>query len=499
MGYRALSQAATVLSYAVLVRNMSEQAFGVINLLYAFIPIVATLGSLGIDTTVRRFQPEYLRTGQFGLADWLIRTARFARFGSNLLLIAVMLLAWQWIAPWFELAPYRFDFAVFSVLILLYFQVNILQFSLASQMLHQYSVGSISILSIGKLLAYLSLAYFHQLSLRNAILADTCAYGLAYAFLAVAHRRVRSAKGVVGERRRPEEMRRLKRFALFSHLTDSASLLTFTETDRLFVAALINAIAAGAYAFYARLSDMAASMLPQKLFDNLIQPLFFAIPIQEASEKVPRYFTLLLNINMAYQLPLIMFSAVYHHEIVRVVSGGKFIEYSLLLPLVIAFATSENILSVPVTMVAQYREKAGIILKSQLLGLYEIAAMLVLVPLAGLVGAVIAAGTFHLFRNLFVWWSVRKDAIWTNLPAVLLWATTVWGLGAWLCVLLKRQLPTEPVLALACGALVCALGSLIYLRTPAICASDRQILGNVLHGQEGRLLRWMGLLPAASQ
>ena len=38
---------------------MSEQDFGIFNLLYAFIPVVSTLASLGLEQVLRRFQPEY--------------------------------------------------------------------------------------------------------------------------------------------------------------------------------------------------------------------------------------------------------------------------------------------------------------------------------------------------------------------------------------------------------------------------------------------------------
>ena len=61
IGYRAISQVATLLGYIVLVRALTEQSFGVLSLLYAFIPVVSTLASLGLEQTLRRFQPEYLR------------------------------------------------------------------------------------------------------------------------------------------------------------------------------------------------------------------------------------------------------------------------------------------------------------------------------------------------------------------------------------------------------------------------------------------------------
>ena len=61
MAFRKLQ---TVLSYIVLVRGMQVHAFGVYNLFYSFIPVITTLASFGLEQTLRRFQPEYLRTGQ---------------------------------------------------------------------------------------------------------------------------------------------------------------------------------------------------------------------------------------------------------------------------------------------------------------------------------------------------------------------------------------------------------------------------------------------------
>ena len=71
--FRVLSQVSTLASYIVLVRAMSEHEFGVLSLLYAFIPVVSTTASLGIEQTLRRFQPEYLRAGNYSTATWLLR------------------------------------------------------------------------------------------------------------------------------------------------------------------------------------------------------------------------------------------------------------------------------------------------------------------------------------------------------------------------------------------------------------------------------------------
>ena len=190
--YRAVSQVATALSYIVLVRGMQEHAFGIYNLFYSFIPVITTLASFGLEQTLRRFQPEYLRTGKLAASAWLVRFVAGARFASTLLMIAVILLAWNLIAKRFDLIGYRVDFAIFGVLIVLFLQSTILQLNLASHMMHQYSVGSVAAMSVGKLLAYVAITVFGTLTLRAAILADIAAYSLGYILLSFALRRLRA-------------------------------------------------------------------------------------------------------------------------------------------------------------------------------------------------------------------------------------------------------------------------------------------------------------------
>ncbi|MGH8277604.1 MAG: hypothetical protein ACRETH_13015, partial [Steroidobacteraceae bacterium] len=154
VGLRAVSQIGTVLSYIVLVRAMQEEAFGVYNLFYSFIPVVATLASFGLEQTLRRFQPEYLRSGQAALAARLVRFVASARFAVSVIMLGVILLGWNVIAPHFSLEAYRADFALFGILVVLSLQSLILQLSLAAHMLHIYSVGSMAALAIAKLVAY---------------------------------------------------------------------------------------------------------------------------------------------------------------------------------------------------------------------------------------------------------------------------------------------------------------------------------------------------------
>jgi O-antigen/teichoic acid export membrane protein len=496
IGFRAVSQLATVLSYVVLVRGLSEQALGVYSLLYSVIPIMGTVASFGLDQVLKRFQPEYLRAGNTAAAAWLVRLVTMGRFVSNAVLLVVIIAAWGIVSRPFHLTEHRQDFELFSFVVLLYFQVILLQSSLAAHMQHRYSVGSVAVLGVGKLVAYLLAYRFFVFSLHAALIADLAAFLLTYGYLLLSHRR--HTMPVSGEARwRPAvgERRRLWRYALTNNFNESSSLLLHVQMDNLFIAALMNPLAVGAYAFYTRLNEMAANLIPPRLFENVVQPMFYSTRREEAAQRLPRYVTLMINISMLVQWPLVAFSLVYHKELVAVVFHGKFIESSLLLPVIVAFALTNNVISTPITMTALFDERASLILRSQLFAIYQVVAMFTLVPLFGLYGAAIATGTLHLFRNLWVWWHVRDTARWLNVRAALVTGGAIWCTAIACCFAVKWTWHTPPMVQLAFGVLICVIAMLVYVRSSAMARSDREIIASVLHGRESRVLRWVGLAP----
>jgi O-antigen/teichoic acid export membrane protein len=494
--FRGLSQIATVLSYVVLVRGMPKADFGVFNLLYSFIPVLGTVASLGLEQILRRYQPEYLQLGNAGAAASLVRFIASARFALNIVLIGALLLAWSYLAPIFHLGPYRVQFAFFSVLLILHFQAQILALSMAAHMLHRFSVGSIAILSIGKLIGYCAMFATGSLTLNRAIFVDTVAYALVYLFMTVVHRRYCVPRGVRVPPLPPRtERKRLFRYGVFNNFNDAGSFLLGGAADNFFIAAFIDPISVGIYSFYNRLNEMAINVLPVRLFDNIIQPLFFSIKPAEAKQKIRLLFTFLLDINLILMWPIFAFTIVYHDELVQVIFGGKFIEFAWLLPLII-LSSVINSIAVPVTLVAQYEEKAGSILLSKIFVVYNVVAMLVLLPILGLYGAILARGSAETFKNLFIWWRVRDRAQWTNAGPLLLTAVLLWGAVIAADYALKQYVGGPGILQLTCGVLTSLVGLLVYIRTPAIAASDRVILASILHGRETRALHWLGLSRA---
>jgi O-antigen/teichoic acid export membrane protein len=494
IAYRIASQLATAIGYVVLVRAMSKEDFGVFSLLYSFIPLVGTAASLGLEQTLRRFQPEYLRQGGVRPAVWLVQRVATLRLATNLVVLALVLLAWDHIAPRFDLGGSRRPFEIFCFLILLHFQTQILQMSLAGYMLHRFSVGSIALLSGVKLVGYSTLALTGGLTLRAAILVDLASYAVVYVFLRTMYARKCTA-GVSKEPYRPtgEERKRLVKYGLFNNFNDAGTLFLDSRIDNFFIAAFMNSVAVGIYSFYMRLNEMAMNVLPGRLFDNVIQPMFFAVKPAESRTRLPQYFTFLLNANLLVLWPLLAFSVAYHSELIHVVFGGKFVEQSWLLPMIIGFATV-NSFSTPVALVAQYEEKPHIQLLSKVFALYNVGALIVLIPIFGLYGAALAIGSSQILKNVFVWWFVRGRASWINAGPAIVIGATLWGGAVALCLAIKASVGAPALAQLAIGAVVIGTAALIHVRSAALCASDREILLRLFQGREVGLLRVLGLL-----
>jgi O-antigen/teichoic acid export membrane protein len=494
IAYRVASQVATVLSYIVLVRAMHKEDFGVLSLLYSFVGLVGTAASLGLEQTLRRFQPEYLKVGNIGAAAWLVKRIAALRFLTNCVVLGAVVLAWTYVAPYFGLGPYRTQFLFFCILILVYFQTQILQLTMAAHMLHRFSVGSVAMLSYGKLVWYSLLAAAGALTLRNAIFADTLAYITIYVFLRLMYRR-HCAVNVPAEPHKPspEDSKRLFRYGLFNNFNDAGTFFLESRIDNFFIAGFMNTVSVGIYSFYLRLNEMAINLLPGRLFDNVIQPMFFAVKPADADRRLPLYFTFLLNMNLLVLWPLLAYAVAYHAEIVRVMFGGKFIEKSWLLCVFMGFATL-NSFATPVALVAQYEEKAHIQLLSKMFAIYNVLALFVLVPALGLYGAALSIGSAAFLKNGFVWWHMRRRAVWVNARSSTFASVALWGSAVGLCYAIKTVIAAPPLVQLIIGIVVFAGFALIHVRGPILCASDRELLLRLFQGKETRLLRVLGFL-----
>jgi O-antigen/teichoic acid export membrane protein len=489
--FRIPAQISTLLGYVVLVRWLTETEFGVYSLFYAMLPMIGTLMSFGMENTLNRYQPEYLRKGENRLANRLSRNVGLLRLATTGVFCATVLVFWSDIAPFFKIADYREQFMLFAVLIITHFQCQILAISLSAHLLQKYSIGLTAVFSMLKLSGYGLAFLLHVFTLRTAIVVDLIAYFIFYVCLKYAYMRKPDHRKGAEATLPPEEKKRLFRYAAYYSFNDVGTLTLDTRKDNFFIAALMDTVSVGAYAFAQRFNEMLGRVSPMHLLESVVQPLFVSLDHKRDPQRIHRYFSLLMTVALGARLPLLAFTAAYHREIVLVLFDGRFLDYSYLLPVTAMFSLG-FVISVPVTLVAQLQEKAQFVLASKIFGVFGIAASILLIPVMGVLGAVIAGGSAIVMKNLFIWWFVRDLARWTNAWRFTLRAALIWGGFALAVLLQQRWVAGNAILALITGLVIWSAFFLLQIRAAA-SPDERRIVGDLFSGRERKFLRLLGV------
>ena len=140
----------------------------------------------------------------------------------------------------------------------------------------------------------------------------------------------------------------------------------------------------------------------------------------------------------------------------------------------------------------QLEEKAQFVLASKIFGLVGIAASLLLIPIMGVLGAVVGGGSAIVMKNLFIWWFVRDLARWTNAWRFAMRAALIWGAFALVVLLQQRWVGGNAILELATGLVIWSAFFLLQIRAAA-SPDERRIVGSLFSGRERKLLQLLGV------
>ena len=410
----------------LLVRALSEFDYGVYNLLYSVIGLTGMIASLGIGNTLQRFIPEYYQKGEFRIAHNLYRTTSLLQLITNVLILGLSLIFWQEIAPLIKLTEYKHYFMLFTLVIFLHKQRNMLEICLASYFLHKYSKGIGCIFSLIKVIGYGTIILLEK-NLWFAIITDLSAYFIVFATLQILYiNKIPFSLGSL-DRFSKDEKKRVAKYAIFYNFNDTGTGLLSANFDNFIIVMFLNPVAVGAYSFCRNLVYLIESLLPTSYFMEVIRPAFFSTGTSSDNQKFTSFFQNMIKIESLFSIPCFFLLLIYSHDIITIIFNGKFITYS---PMVsgIFFFTVLNSFAFPVELIAQLKEKADIFLYSKIFAVYNLIADVLLINLFGIWGAVFATGTAILGKNLFIWYFIKEDASFKGMESFFLKIVFFWML-----------------------------------------------------------------------
>ena len=475
--FRAISIPATIVGSILLVRLLSEEQYGVYNILYALLPAVIAVLSFGLDNSVSRYIPEFVKDGEFRLAKRLGQVAQLIRLLTSTAAMLALIVFWEHWSEWLNITAYRGVFIIFAALLLFHLQYSLLSTILSSYLLHKYSVGAGAGVAVFKTVGY---AFFW---LRGGDLVYVLFLELGiFAFFTIALFAAELTKIDNSKGRRStlgtQSRRRIIRYAAYYNFNDIGAFTLGNKIDVFFLAAIISPTAVGAYSLATMISHLTRQISPVAFFETVIKPLFFSLDHVTQAEDVTKHFQLLVKLTLIFSFPLAAFLASFHSPIVSIVFAGRFQDHSYLIGVIMSFSLVSRV-GVVVSLIAQLAEKAGIVLASKIFVVYNVIAILWLVPRYGVLGAAIATGTALVFKEVFIWWHVRDLASLHGLGRFLIVNLVYWFGFAGISILI-RNFTANSVTELMLGTLLFSVFLFFYMRLELMSIREKQFLRSAL-------------------
>lgn len=495
--FKTFAQLFGVGATILLVRALSESEYGIYNLLHALIGLIGTIASLGLSDTLQRYIPEYYQKGEFKIAHNLIRMASVIRFITDTVILCFILSLWDTIAPVLKLTEHKSIFTLFTLVVLLHHQRNIVETALSSYFLHKFSKPIAAIFSMMRATGY-GLALFLDFRLWYVIIVDISAYLVVVILLHIVYSRKIPVSSGIRNHISKIERKRLTRYAMFYNFNNSGLGVLNANFDNFILVMMLTPAAVGAYAFCVRISIQITSLLPTKYFKDIIKPAFFsACTAMDQDLRTTYFFQSLIRINFIFAVPCLFFLLVFINDIVHICFGGKYIEYTPVLCTIFFFSIINTI---PIGTVAQLREKADIILYSKAFAVYNLIADFVLIYFWGIWGAVFATATATLGKNMFVWYFVRESASFKGMLYFFTKILFFWSIAAPAIHSSLTYIADSPFLRLGIGGLLFFCAFLLQFQCNFFKTHEKKIFFDLSRNSPPwihTLMHRMKLLPYA--
>jgi O-antigen/teichoic acid export membrane protein len=489
---QGLGRLVGLLVVILLVRALTEEAFGAYNVYFSIIGMIGTVFSFGIPNTLARFLPEYHKKHNDRFAHNLHRYASFARFGSNVILLALFWVFWERITVFLGIAAYAELFVVFALIVLTHFQVRILDITLSAYLLQKHSFGSQLLFGIAKLVGYWLLLFSSTVSLEQVLLVDRVAYIAMYAWLKVAYYRNAPPPVDAAQVDTRVERKRLFRYAFFYNFSDFGQFSVGNKIDVLFLAAMTEPITVGAYSLARKFERIITNLLPVKFFQGVVRPLFFTLDADSDPQKVSTYFQILTKLTYICLFPLFAGMIAAYTSISAAFLDGKFLEFADLVAVIFVFALLAGVQK-PLMLVIQLREKADFVLKSKLFGILNLVLLVVLIPPLGGIGAAVATGVAGVLSRIYLWSAVRRSLDLSSLGLFAAYGTAYWTAVIGGTFFLKEYV-ANPFAQLFLMAIVIGVALMLFLRGPILTKAEVDVLEKILRPREHAVLVRAGLL-----
>ncbi|MFZ5518013.1 MAG: lipopolysaccharide biosynthesis protein [Candidatus Zhuqueibacterota bacterium] len=458
------------------VKKLSVQEYGIYNLLYAIIGYLTLLTSMGILNILQRFVPEYNKKSEYSVVKRLVRSSLFIRLLLSIVFILIIVLLGPNINHLLKVDTIDYYIRFFSLGIILFLLIQVLEVSLGSLLLNKYILISYFITTLIRgALVYLLLD--QNYGIMGLLIAETVFYSLLAVLLFASY--------YLGFARKKSSVhsdlpfKRLLRYGGFSYFDEVGETILDVKTDFFVISTFLGPTMVGLYAFADKIMEMVSKILPFKLLKSLIRPVFFSkFAETDGRETLNTHFNFLVKFIAFFAFPVFLGIIVLGDKIIVFLFDEKYLSALKILWVMAGFMMI-NSFQFPLQLVVQAKEKVEISFISKIFSIYNLVGDILVVRPFGIMGVGLVTCSARLFQNLFVFFRIKKIAL-LKIEFSPLFKIFINSLATMLVLFLLRNWITNATLLI----LILIGGGVVYLFFSIINKSffpeEREKINNML-------------------
>ncbi len=403
----------TYLTTRLLVETLEVQEYGLYSLLFMGVLLgdgFALILRWGIPDVMYRFLPEYFSRGEFQIIARLQRAAMLIMAATATTAAIITYFLADTIAQAVNYPGSGDLLRVFSVGALAFLMAENYRILLASLFQQQAIFAVVTVYNIIRLAAIYYVFQYHR-SLDAVVWAESALLVVHWILFAGAYRfrvfpKLHPA-GVVQAAPSAVPWQRFRRYGVLQWLNEIGVTVLGAATDILLVTGLLGGVQAGFYGLANRIQQIVRGVLPHKMFDAMIEPMFFS-EYGAARERSEFGYNLLLKVSMFISIPTALWLAMMARPVIVELFDPRYGEAAPILAVTALFFPMLA-MRTPMSLVIQNAERSDLLLYSKITGVIKILLGLWLVPRGGVMAMVWISGCAMTAQNimLFYWMSAK--------------------------------------------------------------------------------------------
>ncbi|WP_439183601.1 oligosaccharide flippase family protein [Carboxylicivirga taeanensis] len=396
-----------LLASILVLRKLEVNVYGTYVLLFGMFALFQLLVTSPLKHVLLRFIPGLKEKSDRREIKRLLKAA----LTIALSMVALMLLGTyvfrQQLADFFNIEQFDKYFTFFILFVFFYAMRHLAEILLMALLLHKKMAILNVLITLFRSTAYI--VFLNRLDV-NFLLAIEALLSLMYAIIVVSFitKSLTDLKMPLGEPLDTGLRHRIKRFWLYSILTEFGAGIIGRTSDTYIVAAISNPYSVGIYGFSIKIYEICYKLLPIREFESVVKPVFFKKFDQNTSDiELNRVY----NYSVKVLLPLFIFPFLYFllfgNDFIINIFGDKYADAYWVTTLVLLGLLTNGVFY-PLIMLIQLKERLEIVLLSRIVVVLSLFLGIYLMKAIGIVGVAMATVIGELVKNLIMFWMFRR-------------------------------------------------------------------------------------------